>query len=55
MTTEEKKSWLKQATNEELLKQLISLEMEEARQCSYGERQKDIDLTKDEILRRMSK
>jgi len=55
MTTEEKESWLKQATNEELLKQLISLEMEEARQCSYGERQKDIDLTKAEILKRMSK
>ena len=55
MTTEEKKIWLQQATNEELLKQLISFELEEAKQCSYGERQKDTNLTKDEILRRMSK
>ena len=55
MTMEQKKAWLTFATNEELLKQLVTLELEETRDCSYGERQKDINLTKDEILRRMSK
>ena len=54
MTIEEKKTWLEGATNEELLKQLVTLELEEAKQCSYGERQKDINLTKAEILKRMS-
>jgi len=54
MTIEEKKTWLEGATNEELLKQLVTLELEEAKQCSYGERQKDINLTKTEILKRMS-
>jgi hypothetical protein len=55
MTKEQKKAWLASATNEELLKQLVTFELEEARECSYGERQKDIDLTKAEILKRMSK
>jgi len=54
MTMKEKKAWLASATNEELLKQLVTLELEEARECSYGERQKDIDLTKEEILKRMT-
>ncbi len=54
MTMKEKKAWLASATNEELLKQLVTLELEEVRECSYGERQKDIDLTKEEILKRMT-
>ena len=54
MTNKQKKSWLENATNEELLKQLVTLELEEARECSYGERQKDIEITKAEILKRMA-
>ena len=55
MKLEEKKAWLKKATNEELIRQLESLTAEETRECSYGARQKDINLTREEILRRMTK
>ena len=55
MTIEEKKSWLTSASDEELVKQLMGLVAEEAVQCSYGERQKDIELTKAEIMSRMAK
>ena len=55
MTIEEKKSWLTSASDEELVKQLMSLVAEEAVQCSYGERQRDIELTKAEIMSRMAK
>ena len=49
MTTEEKKAWLKNATNEELLRQLISFEAGN----SFGKYAKDIELTRAEILSRM--
>jgi hypothetical protein len=49
MTTEEKKAWLKNATNEELLSQLISFEAGN----SFGKYAEDIELTRAEILSRM--
>ena len=55
MTIQEKREWLKKATNEELLKQLQNLVAAETTHCTYGEGQKDIDLTSEEILRRMTK
>lgn len=53
MTQEEKKAWLAQAANEELLNQLINFERTEAIRCSYGKLKDDIRITKEEILRRM--
>ena len=55
MTTEQKIEWLANAPAEELLRQLQHLVAAEALHCTYGEGQKDIDLTKAEILKRMSK
>lgn len=55
MTIEEKREWLRNATNEELIRQLESLTAEETRHCSFGRGQEDINLTREEILRRMSK
>lgn len=49
MTREAKIEWLKNASNEELLRQLISFEAAN----SYGKYDEDIELTKSEILRRM--
>lgn len=49
MTIEEKKAWLQNASNEELLNQLRSLEAGN----SYGRNNEDIELTRAEILRRM--
>lgn len=45
----EKLAWLKQATNEDLLRQLCSLD----RTNSYGCNDEDIALTRNEILARM--
>jgi len=51
MTNEEaKKTWLKEATNEDLLRQLCSLN----RTNSYGCNDEDLKLTKNEILSRMN-
>ena len=51
MTLEEKVNWLENASNEELLKQLVELEITN----NYGIYSEDIRLTKAEIIRRMSK
>ena len=49
MTREEKINWLKNATDEQLLKQYLSLNAGNR----YGEFNEDIDLTEAEILKRM--
>lgn len=51
MTREQKIEWLTKATNEELLKQLVSFE----RRNEYGKLNDDIEITRAEILKRMSK
>jgi hypothetical protein len=51
MTTAEKKTWLENATPEELLAQYISLNSGNR----YGVNSEDIELTKAEIIKRMSK
>ena len=61
MTKEEKQAWLRQASNEELLKQLDSIPADfeaiiryaKRWGCTFGEVVEDRDLTKAEILRRM--
>lgn len=50
MTREEKQNWLNKATNEELLRQLVSFE----KYNEYGKNDEDIELTRAEILKRMS-
>jgi len=55
MTVAEKLEWLSEASNEELVSQLMSLTSAEAVRCSYGAGQEDIDLTRAEILKRMAK
>lgn len=50
MTREEKQNWLENASNEELLKQLVSFE----KYNEYGKNDEDIALTKAEILKRMN-
>ena len=54
LTIKEKMDWLAQATNEELLNQLIGMEK---RTCGeyYGELGEDLRITKAEILKRMSR
>ena len=49
MTREQKIEWLRNASNEELLKQLISFEGGNR----FGKYDEDIELTKAEILHRM--
>lgn len=51
MTREQKIEWLRNATDKELLRQLVSFEMGN----KYGCYDEDIDLTENEILRRMAK
>lgn len=51
MTKEQKTEWLKNASNETLLKQLVSLEAGN----KFGCNNEDIELTRNEILKRMSK
>ena len=61
MTKEEKQAWLRQASNEELLKQLDSIPADfeaiiryaKRWECTFEEVVEDRDLTKAEILRRM--
>jgi len=50
-TREEKMKWLAQASNEELLRQLVELEITN----SYGRYTEDIRITREEILKRMGK
>lgn len=49
MTNADKRAWLNQASNEELLRQLVSL----IATNSYGSNDEDINLTRGEILSRM--
>jgi hypothetical protein len=49
MTREQKIAWLENASNEELLKQLLSLETSN----KFGCNNEDIELTRNEILKRM--
>lgn len=49
MSNEEKQAWLKQASNEDLLRQLCEM----YRTNSYGCNDADIKLTKAEIFARM--
>lgn len=49
LTREQKINWLRNASNEELLRQLVSLE----RNNNYGVNNEDIILTRTEILNRM--
>lgn len=51
MTVEQKKEWLKNASDEELLNQLIHFE----KANNYGKLDEDIELTRMEILNRMSR
>lgn len=57
MTKEEKINWLRKATNEEVLDQLLSAQA----RLSYSgigeqvEAQEDVELAREEILRRMEK
>lgn len=56
MTKEQKLEWLSKATNEELLKQLVSFEIRANNEAfgslTYAE---DIEITRNEILSRMVK
>lgn len=47
----QKEQWCKDATNEELLRQLVNLEA----QNEFGKLDEDIEITRSEILRRMNK
>lgn len=57
MTKEEKINWLRKSTNEEVLDQLLSAQS----RLSYSgigeqvEAQEDVELAREEILRRMAK